>query len=128
MAQAINYSAIAPESDTAAKGAAKASSHFSGAGNRLVAKKGKSSTVTPASTPGTSTPVTGMGSSTSSPPAAVHKTSKRRNGPQPLRLQPGKLFFGYEVKPLKIKEKQKDAEQSEKKHFAGEGQSLRKKK
>ena len=129
MAQAINYSAIAPESDQVVKGHAKASSNFSGSGNRLVAKKGKASlTATPASTPGTSTPIPGATPATSSPLAAIHKTSKRRNGPQPLRLPPGKLFFGYEIKPLKDKEAQKDAEQDEKKHFAGEGQTLRKKK
>ena len=131
MARAINYSAIAPNSDTVAKGHAKANSNFAGSGNRLVAKKGKSSlTATPASTPGTSTPIPGAGGVvTSSPLAAIHKTSKKRNGPQPLRLPPGQLFFGYEIKPLKDKEaQQKDAEQDEKKHFAGEGQTLRKKK
>ena len=115
MAQAINYSAIAPDSDTAAKGHAKASSNFSGTGNRLVAKKGKSSlAATPASTPGTSTPIPGAGGTSigSSPLAAIHKTSRKRNGPQPLRLPPGKLFFGYEIKPLKDKEaEKKNAEQ-----------------
>ena len=135
MAQAINYSSIAPSSDTAAKGHLKANSNFSGSGNRLVAKKGKASlTATPASTPGTSTPIPGAGGSTvplgSSPlgTAVPKTTAKKRNGPQPLRLPPGKLFFGYEIKPLKTKEDQAEAEQGEKKHFAGEGQSLRKKK
>ena len=134
MAQAINYSAIAPSSDTAAKGHANASSNFSGSGNRLVAKKGKSSlSATPASTPGTSTPIPGAGgaavSSSSLATAAMQKSSKKSNGPQPLRLPPGKLFFGYDIKPLKNKDAQKeDAEQDSKKHFAGEGQTLRKKK
>ena len=129
MAQSINYSSIAPNSDTAAKGHAKANSNFSGSGNRLVAKKGKGSVATPASTSGTSTPIPGAaGAMASSPLAAIHKTSKKCNGPQPLRLPPGKLFFGYEIKPLKDKEAQKDAEQDEKKYFAGEGQTLRKKK
>ena len=131
MAQAINYSAIAPSSDTAAKGHAKANSNFSGSGNRLVAKKGKNSlTATPASTPGTSTPVPGAAGASlpigSSPLAALSKMSKKRNGPQPLRLPPGKLFFGYETKPVKKKEEE-NKEQDEKKHFAGEGQTLRKK-
>ena len=125
MAQAINYSSIAPSSSTAAVGHAKASSNFSGAGNRLVAKKGKSSAATPASTPGTSTPIPGAGSS-GSPLAAIPKTSKKRNGPQPLRLPPGKLFFGYEIKPLRNKDA--EAEQQQKTHFSGEGQTLRKKK
>ncbi|KAK3710554.1 ubiquitin fusion degradation protein [Vermiconidia calcicola] len=128
MAQSINYSAIAPSSDTVAKGHAKAGSHFAGSGNRLVPKKGKSSLAsTPASTPGTSTPI--PGAAPSSLAQGTPKTSSRnRNGPQPLRLPPGKLFFGYEVKPLKNKEAEKESQQDEKKHFAGEGQTLRKKK
>lgn len=127
MAQAINYSAIAPNSDAVAKGHAKASSAFSGSGNRLVAKKGKSSVATPASTPGTSTPVTG-GSSVNIPGMGTPKSSKKRNGPQPLRLPPGKLFFGYEIKPLRSKEAEAQAEQERKHYFTGEGQTLRKKK
>ncbi|KAK3673688.1 ubiquitin fusion degradation protein [Recurvomyces mirabilis] len=127
MAQAINYSAIAPA--TTAAGADKRSTAFSGSGNRLVAKKGKASTVgsTPASSiPGTPKPEQGISIPTSSLP----KTTKRRDGPQPLRLGPGKLFFGYEIKPLKNKEAQAEAEaeQKEKQHFQGEGQTLRKKK
>jgi ubiquitin fusion degradation protein 1 len=130
MAQAINYSSIAPDSDTVAKGHAKASSNFSGSGQRLVAKKGKSSlTATPASTPGTSTPIPGAGGAALGPVPLPKTTAKRRNGPQPLRLPPGKLFFGYELKPLQDKEKQKEqSEEGEKPHFAGEGQTLRKKK
>lgn len=132
MAQAINYNAIAPESDTAAKGHAKANSNFSGSGNRLVPKKGKSSvSATPAATPGTSTPALGAAASSGSSPlaiAAMKSTAKRKNGPQPLRLPPGKLFFGYEIKPVKKREDAANKEQEEKKHFAGEGQSLRKKK
>lgn len=132
MAQAINYDAIAPESYAAAKGHAKANSNFSGSGNRLVPKKGKSSlSATPASTPGTSTPVPGAAQGSGASPlaiAAMKSTAKRKNGPQPLRLPPGKLFFGYEIKPVKKKDEEANKEQDEKKHFAGEGQSLRKKK
>lgn len=127
MAQAINYAAIAPTSDAAAVGHAKASSNFSGGGQRLVAKKGaKGGSATPASTPGTSTPVTGQG--VSMPMNALPRTVKNRNGPQPLRLPPGKLFFGYEIKPLKNKDGQAEADAEQKQHFQGEGQSLRKKK
>lgn len=126
MAQAINYSSIKPTSDTAAVGHAKASSNFSGGGNRLVAKKGKAAANTPASTPGTNTPV--AGASGGSPLASVPMTSKRRNGPQPLRLPPGKLFFGYEVKPLKKKDEEAEQQSQAKTHFSGEGQTLRKKK
>jgi ubiquitin fusion degradation protein 1 len=59
---------------------------------------------------------------------ALPRTIKNRNGPQPLRLPPGKLFFGYEIKPLKNKDGQAEADAEQKQHFQGEGQSLRKKK
>jgi len=123
MAQAINYSSIAPSADTVAKGHAKVMSHFSGSGQKLVAsKKGKSSLAsTPVST-GTSTPVPGA--------TSTGKTvRKQQNGPQPLRLPPGKLFFGYEIKPLQNKDKaMEDDEQGKKTYFSGEGNTLRKKK
>jgi ubiquitin fusion degradation protein 1 len=119
MAAAINYSSIAPSA------ASVASSNFSGGGNRLVAKKGKASTNT--STPGASTPTSG-GNAVSIPGLGPPKSSKRRAGPQPLRLGPNKLFFGYEIKPLQNKEGQADQEQSKKTYFSGEGNTLRKKK
>lgn len=124
MAQAINYSSIAPSSSQAAIGHAKASSAFSGSGNKLVNKKGKSSLATPTSTPGTSTPAPGAAAAAAPPKT----TAKRRNGPQPLRLPPGKLFFGYEIKPLRNKDAQAEAEAEQKRNFGGEGQTLRKKK
>lgn len=128
MAQAINYSAIAPSASTAADGHARASSAFSGSGNRLVAKKSKANTA--ASTPSSSTPGTPRPgqSSTSIPTSALPRTIKNRNGPQPLRLPPNKLFFGYEYKSLKNKEAQAEAEAEQKQSFSGEGQTLRKKK
>jgi ubiquitin fusion degradation protein 1 len=113
MAQSINYAAIAPSSGTAAAGAKAASSNFLSAGHKL-AKKGSK-----ASTPQASTPIGGQSTNL---PATV----RRGNGPQPLRLPPGKLFFGYEIKPLKGKEQ--EGEQKESKHFDGAGQTLRKKK
>lgn len=114
MAQAINYEAIAPSSTTAAAGARAMSSHFLTAGHKLNSKKGSK-----APTPQASTPIAGQ--STNPPP-----TVRRTNGPQPLRLPPGKLFFGYEIKPVKGKEE--ESEQKESKHFDGAGQTLRKKK
>lgn len=113
MAQAINYAAIAPSSGTAAAGANASSSNFLTTGHKL-AKKGSK-----ASTPQASTPIAGQ--STNPPP-----TVRRTNGPQPLRLGPGKLFFGYEIKPVKGKEE--ETEQKESTHFDGAGQTLRKKK
>jgi ubiquitin fusion degradation protein 1 len=57
------------------------------------------------------------------------KPAARRNGPQPLRLEPNKLFFGYEVKPKPAKKDEAQEEQQKKQHFfSGEGQTLRKKK
>lgn len=118
MAQSINYAAIAPEGTSAADGAKVVSSHFLGTGNKL--KPGKSSK---APTPlKSSTPV--QGTSTNEPGAAM---TRRRNGPQPLRLPPGKLFFGYEVKPLKKKDENAEpvGNDENKPKFQGQGQSLR---
>lgn len=112
MAQAINYAAIAPASTTAAAGARAVSSNFLTGGQRL--KGGK------APTPKASTPV--AGASTNPPPTAVRRT----NGPQPLRLPPGKLFFGYEHKPVKKRGEQGVEDQDETKpRFQGQGQTLR---
>ena len=116
MAQAINYAAIAPSSESAAAGARAMSSNFVTRGHRLTAKKGASAK---APTPKPSTPV--QGASTN---ASVPASARRENGPQPLRLPPGKLFFGYEIKPLRSKESEDDAAVK----FQGQGQSLRKKK
>ncbi|KAF2738538.1 ubiquitin fusion degradation protein [Polyplosphaeria fusca] len=115
MAHAINYGAIAPSSSTAAAGAKATSSNFITTGHKLNAKKGSK-----APTPQASTPVAGL--STNAPPPTVRRT----NGPQPLRLPPGKLFFGYEIKPVKGKEG--DEQKDDSKHFEGQGQTLRKKK
>ncbi|THW11266.1 ubiquitin fusion degradation protein [Aureobasidium pullulans] len=122
MAQAINYSAIAPNSTDAATGHAAAASHFISAGHRLVPKKG-SKTATPSST-GTSTPAP---AETVGIPG-VAQTQARRNGPQPLRLPPGKLFFGYEIKPKPAKKEDAEEEPKKQHFFSGEGQTLRKKK
>lgn len=114
MAQAINYAAIAPASTTAAAGAKAVSSNFLTGGHKL--KGGK----TP--TPKASTPV--AGASTNPPPTVVRKT----NGPQPLRLPPGKLFFGYEHKPVKKRGEQNVEDQDKdetKPRFQGQGQTLR---
>ncbi|CAD0087076.1 unnamed protein product [Aureobasidium vineae] len=122
MAQAINYSAIAPASTDAVTGHAAAASHFLSQGHRLVAKKG-SKNATPSST-GTSTPIP---AETVGIPGLA-KPQPRRNGPQPLRLDPNKLFFGYEVKPKPAKKDETREEQKKQHFFSGEGQTLRKKK
>ena len=110
MAQAINYSAIAPSSGTLATGAKSASSYFTGGGNRLGNRRGNKNS-------GTSTP---KELNAANPPRL-----NGGNGPQPLRLPPGKLFFGYEYVAPKKKDQQPESEQQEKAHFQGQGKSLR---
>lgn len=118
MAESINYASIAPQSTEAAAGARAVSSHFLSAGHKL--KTGK------APTPKASTPV--AGSSTNAQAAAPAATIRRTNGPQPLRLPENKLFFGYEVKPVPKKEGGEKEDKKESVNFAGQGQTLRKKK
>ncbi|CAG9944368.1 unnamed protein product [Clonostachys rosea f. rosea IK726] len=105
MAQAINYDSIAPR-------VTSTPTNFLGEGQRLAKKGSKNSTPKPA----TPVPV-----DLSAPPP------RRRDGaPAPLRLPPNKLFFGYELVPVKTKdEKEEEANNATKPHFAGAGQSLR---
>lgn len=117
MAQAINYDAIAPTSNSVVAGQKAVSSNFLSGGQKLAAKKaGKTLT------PKASTPV--AGTSTNPQPAV---TVRRTNGPQPLRLGPNKLFFGYEIKPVKTKEdKEREVAEGQKKvFFQGQGQTLK---
>ena len=123
MAQSINYASIAPQANSAADGSRIVASHFLGTGNKLKPGKGRASA---ASTPlKASTPVQGQ-STNEQQPASVRRT----NGPQPLRLPPGKLFFGYEIKPLKKKDENEEPVGGDEKKpkFFGEGQTLRGKK
>ena len=113
MAQAINYESIAPQSSSAAAGARAVSSNFLLGGQKLNAKKGSK-----APTPKPSTPV--AGTSTNPPPTTVRRT----NGPQPLRLPPGKLFFGYEIQPVKKSSEKKEVDETKPK-FRGAGNTLR---
>lgn len=113
MAQAINYSSLAPSS------AAAQASNFYGEGNRIGSKKGSK-----APTPKPATPV--AGASADNKDAASGAPRRRTNGPLPLRLPPNKLFLGYEIIPFKTKEqKEKESQQAQQPHFAGQGQTLR---
>lgn len=115
MAQAINYDAIAPSGASAADGAKAVSSHFAVGGQKVGAKKGAKPV-----TPKASTPVAGK--STNQPAAIIRRT----NGPQPLRLGPNKLFFGYEIKPVKTDaDRERERSQMMQPHFEGQGQTLR---
>ncbi|KAL6720254.1 ubiquitin fusion degradation protein [Lecanora helva] len=120
MAQAINYASIAPTSDSAAAGAKAVSSNFLLGGQKLNARKGSK-----APTPKASTPVAGTSTNAPNPPPPARTTIRRTNGPQPLRLPPGKLFFGYEVKPLRNKAGEQEAQDESKPKFQGAGQTLR---
>ncbi|MCJ1307032.1 Ubiquitin recognition factor in ER-associated degradation protein 1 [Agyrium rufum] len=119
MAQSINYASIAPFSSSAAAGAKAVSSNFLAGGQRLNARKKDK-----APTPKPSTPVAGTSSNTTNPAPPPRRSN---NGPQPLRLPPGMLFFGYEIKPLRKKDENglPKPEQDEKPRFQGQGQSLR---
>lgn len=119
MAQSINYAAIAPESTEAAEGAKAVSSNFLSGGHRLNSKK---SSKTP--TPQPSTPAPGTTNPQHPPPA------RRTNGPQPLRLPPNQLFFGYAIKPVKKRDDKGTVleEEENKPRFQGAGQTLRGKK
>ncbi|KAJ9642928.1 ubiquitin fusion degradation protein [Coniosporium tulheliwenetii] len=107
MAAAINYAAIAPSSTTAAQGAKAVSSNFGSAGHKLSSRRG-------------------LESADAEPVDAG--AGRETNGPQPLRLPPGKLFLGYEVVPVKKKGAQEEEEDKEGTRFAGQGQTLRRKK
>lgn len=120
MAQSINYASIAPSSTAAASGARAVSSNFLTPGQRLSAKKGAK-----APTPNPSTPVAGASSNVKTP------LPRRTNGPQPLRLPFGKLFFGYEIKPVRRKDENGEplaGQDDVKPKFHGQGQTLRVKK
>jgi ubiquitin fusion degradation protein 1 len=115
MAQSINYDAIKPSSNTVAMGAKAVSSNFLLGGQKLNSKKGAK-----APTPKASTPVVGSSTNPSATPLI------RTNGPQPLRIAPNKLFFGYDIKPLKTQaDKDKENADAQQPHFAGQGQTLK---
>ncbi|KAJ5032963.1 uncharacterized protein L3040_009549 [Drepanopeziza brunnea f. sp. 'multigermtubi'] len=117
MAQSINYDAIAPSSNAAVLGAKAVSSNFLLGGQKLNAKKSSKNP-----TPKPSTPVQGTSTNPPVPATAVRRT----NGPLPLRLAPNKLFFGYEIKPLKTQEdKDKENSAALQPRFEGQGYTLK---
>ena len=118
MAQAINYNAIAPSNASAAEAGKSTSLNFQSAGHRLSSKKGSGKNNAAAS----SNNATSIGMNENGP-----RRTKQRNGPQPLRLPPGKLFFGYEIKPVQKKSEKEDISEAATR-FAGQGQTLRKRK
>lgn len=118
MAQAINYDAIAPNASAALAGQKAVSSNFLLGGQKLNSKRGAKGP-----TPKASTPVAGT---STNPPHPSTLAIKRTNGPQPLRLGDNRLFFGYEIKPVKT-QADKDRENAAVKQpfFQGQGQTLK---
>lgn len=124
MAQSINYDAIAPNATAAAAGARAVSSHFLNEGHRLNAKKGAKAPTPKASTPVAGASTNANASTNTSTP--LQPTRRTTNGPMPLRLPPNKLFFGYEVKPVKTDaDREAERANADRPHFAGQGQTLR---
>lgn len=114
MAQDINYSSIAPSS-IGAQGQSTLSSNFLIGGQKLNRKK-----VNKVAT------FNGSAQSERSIENPSNVVLKKTDGPQPLRLPPNKLFFGYEIKPVKIKEdSDKEQGDTKKSQFEGSGNTLR---
>ena len=112
MAKAIGFAALSGAAGLADGGQVGASAAFSGPGQRLKGSRSGRPTARP------STPAS---SSSSVPPVAQRKGT----GPQPLRLPPGKLFFGYEIRPVKKNGEATAADGNTKPSlFPGVGQTL----
>lgn len=126
MADSINYASIAPLSSSlsAADGAKVVSSHFISQGHKLNPRKGSKASIP--STPSAST----IADADSTGNLQNVPTQRAKAGPQPLRLPPGKLFFGYEVKAYKKKGEGSEGigDDETKPKFQGQGQTLRQKK
>lgn len=104
MAAAIGYDNLAPSST------AVPASNFLGAGQRIGGRRqGRGKAAAEASP------------SPAPPPAA----QRRRNGPMPLRMPANTLFLGYEIKPITTGVERDEGEDGRKKHFEGQGQTLR---
>jgi ubiquitin fusion degradation protein 1 len=113
MAQAINYDAIVAASQT---------TNFGGEGQRLSAKKSTASSSSAAAAAGS-----GDKAKAATPSSKLITAAPSTTGaPKPLRLPPGKLFLGYEIKPVKTAaDREAEVEASRRPHFAGQGQTLR---
>lgn len=119
MSETIGYNQLAPSTRTKPPTKEELFARI-GAGQRLAGKKGKAATPTNKS----ATPI--VGRSSNPPPLSSNapSTSRRPDGPQPLRLAHGKLFFGYELVPLKKRDENGKVLEEEKKTFVGGGVKL----
>ena len=120
MSEAIGYAQLAPSTKSKPPTIEEKFARI-GAGQRLAGKK-----ISKASTP-TKKPTTPIAGQSSNPPPLTSNapsTVRRPSGPQPLRLPPGKLFFGYEIKPLRKRDEKGNLIPEEKKHFSGGGVKL----
>lgn len=121
MAEAIGYNQIAPFSKIKPPTAIDKFARI-GAGQKLSAKKSYK-TATPTSKP--ATPIAGQSSNHPPLTSNAPSTIRKGDGPQPLRLSHGKLFFGYEIIPVKKKDENGNVIEAEVPKFGGSGQSLR---
>ncbi|KAI0999579.1 hypothetical protein K3495_g8617 [Podosphaera aphanis] len=107
MAQAINYSSIAPPSDLDLTKKSFPSSNFLSGGHKLNPKKNAKT----------------QNSTKPTPPLDSVASMPRTNSPQPLRLPPNQLFFGFEIKPVAAQGKENSEGQPSR--FEGMGKTLR---
>ncbi|RPB26261.1 ubiquitin fusion degradation protein Ufd1 [Terfezia boudieri ATCC MYA-4762] len=120
MSEAIGYAQLAPSTRLKPPTAEEKFSRI-GAGQRLAGKKSSKAT-TPTNKP--STPIAGQSSNPPPLTSNAPSTIRRPEGPQPLRLPPGKLFFGYELMPLRKRDKNGNLLPEDRKPFASGGVKL----
>lgn len=122
MSEAIGYAQLASSTKSKSK-PPTIEEKFAriGAGQRLAGKK-ISKTSTPTKKP--TTPIAGQSSNPPPLTSNAPSTVRRPSGPQPLRLPPGKLFFGYEILPLRKRDEKGNLISEEKQHFSGAGVKL----
>ncbi|KAF8468296.1 putative ubiquitin fusion degradation protein Ufd1 [Kalaharituber pfeilii] len=120
MSEAIGYSQLAPSGRPKPPTKEEVFSRI-GAGQRLAGKK-SSKTGTPTNKP--ATPIAGQSSNPPPLTSNAPSTVRKKDGPQPLRLPHGKLFFGYELTPLKKRDENGNIIVEEKRPFTGGGVKL----
>lgn len=120
MSEAIGYPQLAPSTRLKPPTTEEKFSRI-GAGQRLAGKKNSKAT-TPIHKP--STPIAGQSSNPPPLTSNAPSTIRRPEGPQPLRLPPGKLFFGYELMPLRKRDEKGNILPEDRKPFVGGGVKL----
>jgi len=120
MSEAIGYAQLVPSTRSKPTTLEEKFSRI-GPGQRLAGKKG-SRVPTPTNKP--TTPIAGQSSNPPPLTSNAPSTIRRPDGPQPLRLPPGKLFFGYELMPLRKRDDKGVIISEEKNLFTSAGVKL----